>query len=103
MTSLFNLPLAAQIAIGLGAGGVAGLLHFATLGRNLQLFLDGRAMLALGLQLGRIALSVGVLVLLLRLLGLPALLAAAIALLLARQWVIGRQKRAIVLESGDAR
>lgn len=103
MNAPTSLPLLLQILAGLLAGSLLGLLHFASLDRNLQLFLTGRALAAIGLQLLRIALSVGVLVLLLRLLGLPALLAAAIALLLARQWVIGRQKRAIVLESGDAR
>jgi F1F0 ATPase subunit 2 len=101
MTPFLALPLVAQLAIGLVAGGLTGLLHFASLGRNLDLFLSGRAGTAIALQLGRLALSVGVLVLLLKALGLPALLAGALGLLLARQWVIRGQKRAI--EAANAR
>ena len=95
MTSFFVLPLAAQLALGLLIGGLVGALHFASLGCNLNLFLSGRAGMAIALQLGRLTLSVGVLVLLLKILGLPALLAGALGLLLARQWFIQRQKRAL--------
>lgn len=97
-----HLPLVLDILIGLLGGGLTGALHFRSLEGNLRLFLAGRALAAIALQLLRIMLSVVVLVLLLNIFGLPALLAGAAALLLVRQWVIRRQQKAIAASSGGA-
>lgn len=96
-----SLPLIVQLLIGLCAGALAGALHFASLQHNLRLFLDGRGAAAIGLQLARLCLTVGMLVIVLRLLGLPALLAAGLGLLLARQWVVRQQKQAIHAATGE--
>lgn len=79
-----------QLAAGLLAGLLAGLVHFTSLALNLRLFTTGRIAAALALQLLRLVLTVAVLVGLARL-GVAAVLAAAVGLLLARQWVLRRR------------
>lgn len=89
MMPWLELPLAAQLGLGLLAGALVGALHFASLALNLRLFTAGRVLPALLLQLLRVALSVAALAVLIRF-GLAALLAGAAGLLLARQLHIAR-------------
>jgi F1F0 ATPase subunit 2 len=84
-----TVALASQIAIGLIGGFLTGLLHFASLYWNARLFTSGSAGKAIALQLGRIAVTVGVLVLLARL-GFAALVAGAVAFLVARPLMVWR-------------
>src|SRR5260370_8172380 len=65
-----TLGFAAQAAVGLIAGLVVGVAHFASLWWNARLFTTGSAGKAIALQLGRIAVAVAVLTLLPRL-GFP--------------------------------
>jgi F1F0 ATPase subunit 2 len=81
--------LAGQIAVGLIAGFLTGLLHFASLWWNARLFAAGAAGKAIALQLGRIAVAVGVLTLLARL-GFAALVSGGIAFLVARPLLMWR-------------
>jgi len=81
--------LAGQIAIGLIAGFLTGLLHFASLWWNARLFTAGAAGMAIALQLARIAVAVGVLTLLARL-GFATLVSGGIAFLVARPLLIWR-------------
>jgi F1F0 ATPase subunit 2 len=81
--------LAGQIAIGLIAGFLAGVLHFASLWWNARLFTAGAAGKAIALQLGRIAVAVAVLTLLARL-GFAALLCGGLAFLVARPLLVWR-------------
>ena len=81
--------LALQIVIGLLAGFLAGVLHFASLWWNARLFTTGAAGKAIALQLGRIAVAVGVLILLARL-GFAALLCGALSFLVARPLMVWR-------------
>lgn len=86
------LPVFAQLGAGLLVGLLVGTLHFASLGLNLRLFSAGRVLPALALQLLRVGLSVALLAALIRL-GLAALLAGALGLLLARQLTLRRMRR----------
>ena len=79
--------LAGQVVIGLIAGFLTGVLHFASLWWNARLFTTGSAGKAIALQLGRIAVAVAVLTLLARL-GLAALLSGGVALLVARPFMV---------------
>lgn len=88
-----DLPLLAEawpLAAALLVGVLAGLLHFASLALNLRLFTGGRVAAGLGLQLLRLALTAAVLAGLARL-GVGAVLAGALGLLLARSWVLRRR------------
>jgi F1F0 ATPase subunit 2 len=81
--------LAGQIGIGLVAGFLAGVLHFASLWWNTRLFAAGAAVKAVALQTGRILVAVAILTLLGRL-GFAALLCGAFAFLLARPLLVWR-------------
>jgi len=81
--------VAVEIAIGLIAGFLTGVLHFASLYWNARLFTSGSAGKAIALQLGRIAVAVAVLFLLARL-GIAALVAGAVAFLVARPLMVWR-------------
>ncbi|MFT4065942.1 ATP synthase subunit I [Paraburkholderia sp.] len=83
--------LGIQIAIGLLAGVLAGLIHFAGLHWNVRLLTAGRPGRALALQLARLGALAAVFVGLARL-GPWALLCGAAGLLLARQVVLQRVK-----------
>jgi F1F0 ATPase subunit 2 len=84
-----HLPLAAQIAIGVGVGLAAGAIHFSTLHWNIRLLVSGTPAKALGLQLLRLA---GVVILfgILAKLGVWPLLCGAAGLLLARSMILRR-------------
>ncbi len=78
-----------QIVIGLVAGFLAGLLHYASLWWNTRLFAIGSATKAVLLQLARITVAVAVLTSL-ALLGFATLASSAFAFLLARPVLIWR-------------
>ena len=82
-----NMGLAGAIAF--VAGLLIGLIHFATLRRNLCFLTDGGLAKALLLQLARLALLGGVLALL-AMLGAFALLCGMLGILLARSIVLRR-------------
>jgi F1F0 ATPase subunit 2 len=84
-----TLCLAASSALGLIAGLVVGLIHFMTLRWNAQIFATGSAGTAVALQLGRIALAVGALFLLV-LVSPSASLFGAIGFLVVRGPVLRR-------------
>ena len=84
-----QLSIAGAAAIGLVAGFVAGVAHFALLSWNAQLFVDGATGKAAALQFARVALATLVLILLARL-SLYALLAGAVGFLLARALTVSR-------------
>lgn len=84
-----TVGLAAEIAIGLIAGFLTGVLHFASLWWNARLFTSGSVGKAIALQLGRIAVAVGVLILLARL-GFTALVCGGVAFLVARPLLVWR-------------
>ena len=81
--------LTGQVVIGLIAGFLTGVLHFASLWWNARLFTAGSAGKAIALQMGRIAVAVAVLTLLARL-GLAALLSGGLAFLVARPFMVWR-------------
>jgi F1F0 ATPase subunit 2 len=81
--------VAGQIVIGLIAGFLTGVLHFASLWWNARLFTTASAGKAIALQTGRIAVAVGVLTVLARL-GLAALLCGGFAFLAARPLMVWR-------------
>ncbi|MFP3504816.1 ATP synthase subunit I [Burkholderia sp. SIMBA_062] len=87
----FHSVLAAQIAIGLPVGVLAGLIHFAGLHWNVRLLSAGMPGRAIGLQLARLGALAVVLVLLARL-GPWSLLSGAGGLLLARHAMLRRVK-----------
>jgi F1F0 ATPase subunit 2 len=87
--AVITIGLFGQIVIGLIAGFIAGVLHFASLWWNVRLFTTGAAGKAIALQPGRIAVAVAILVLLARL-GFAALLCGALAFLLARPLMVWR-------------
>lgn len=85
-----TLPsLAAQFAIGLAAGMLAGAWHFVSLNWNWPLFANGKTAAALALQIARIALTCACLVILARV-GALALLAGMVGVLLARRIALRR-------------
>lgn len=81
--------LAVQVAIGLVAGFLVGVLHFASLSWNARLFTIGSAGKAIAVQMGRIAVAVAVLTLLARL-GFAVLLSSGAAFLVARLFTVWR-------------
>ena len=81
--------LAGQVVIGLIAGFLTGVLHFASLWWNARLFTTGSTGKAIALQMGRIAMAVAVLTLLARL-GLASLLSGGLAFLVARPFMVWR-------------
>jgi F1F0 ATPase subunit 2 len=81
--------LAVQIAIGLIAGFLIGVLHFGSLSWNARLFTSGSAGKAIAVQMGRIAVAVAVLTLLARL-GFAALLCGGLAFLVSRPFMVWR-------------
>lgn len=83
--------LAAQIAIGLFAGVLAGMVHFEGLRWNVRLLTAGTPGRAIGLQLARLGALAAVFVVLARL-GPWPLLCGAAGLLLARHRVLQRIK-----------
>jgi F1F0 ATPase subunit 2 len=87
MTSVLLVPLPAllsRLVIGLVAGTAAGAWHFVSLRWNWPLFASGRTAMALALQIARIALTCGFLLVLARV-GALALLAGMGGVLLARR------------------
>ncbi|NYH21022.1 N-ATPase subunit AtpR [Paraburkholderia bryophila] len=85
-----SLPsIAAQLAMGLALGTLAGAWHFMSLRWNWPLFAQGRAATALALQLSRFAVT-GALLLLLAHAGALALLAGMAGILLARTIAVRR-------------
>jgi F1F0 ATPase subunit 2 len=87
---MMGVGLTGQIVIGLVAGLLIGAFHFSSLSWNTRLFAAGAAGKAIAMQLGRIAVAVGALILLAR--GLAALLCGAFGFLVARpllQWRFG--------------
>ncbi|MFP3182430.1 MAG: ATP synthase subunit I [Paraburkholderia sp.] len=91
MTMTSHAVLAAQIATGLLAGILAGLIHFAGLRWNVRLLTAGVPGRAIGLQLARLGVLAVVFVVLARL-GPWPLLSGAAGLLLARHVVLQRVK-----------
>ena len=85
-----GVSLTGQIVIGLIAGAVLGAFHFTSLSWNTRLFTSGAAGKAIALQLGRIVVAVGALILLARFLGLAALLCGALGFLVARPLLLWR-------------
>lgn len=84
-TILDNISTAAShIILGMAAGALLGLLHFATLRWNTALYLGRNFALGLGLQVLRLA-AVGLVFFLLARLGASALLAGALGLLAVRR------------------
>jgi F1F0 ATPase subunit 2 len=81
--------LAAQFAIGLMAGMLAGAWHFVSLNWNWPLFANGKTAAALALQIARIALTCALLLILARV-GALALLAGMVGVLLARRIALRR-------------
>ncbi len=88
---------AGHAGLGLLAGCAAGLAHFATLGLNVRLLMNGASWPALGLQLARLGTLGLVFVALARLGGAPVVLGAGLGLLIARQVVL-RFARTVVGE-----
>ncbi|CAE6689693.1 ATP synthase subunit I [Paraburkholderia nemoris] len=87
-----NSPLpsiAAQLALGLSVGILAGAWHFLSLRWNWPLFASGKAMPALALQLARFALT-GALFLMLAHVGAIGLLAGMMGFLFARGVTVRR-------------
>ena len=84
-----HVGFAGEIVIGLITGLLVGAFHFASLWWNTRLFSTGAAGRAIALQLGRIAVAVGVLMLLARL-GFVALLCGALGFLVARPLLVWR-------------
>jgi F1F0 ATPase subunit 2 len=84
-----HLTWAAQVPTGLIAGFAAGLVHFSTLRRNVQLLAFGSASKALAMQLARLALMLMVLFVLAKL-GPWTLLCGALGVLVARSVVLRR-------------
>ena len=80
-------PLAAQFAIGLAAGMLAGAWHFVSLSWNWPLFANGKTATALALQIARITLTCAFLLMLVRI-GALALLAGMAGVLLARRFAL---------------
>jgi F1F0 ATPase subunit 2 len=87
---MMGVGLTGQIVIGLIAGAVLGAFHFTSLSWNTRLFTSAAAGKAIALQLGRIVVAVGALILLARLLGLAALLCGALGFLVARPLLLWR-------------
>jgi len=85
-----GVGLTGQIVIGLIAGAVLGAFHFTSLSWNTRLFTSGAAGKAIALQLGRIVVAVGALILLARFLGLAALLCGTLGFLVARPLLLWR-------------
>jgi F1F0 ATPase subunit 2 len=85
-----GIGLAGQIVIGLIVGLLLGGFHFSSLSWNTRLFAAGAAGKAIALQMGRIAVAVGALIALARLLGLAALLCGGLGFLLARPLLLWR-------------
>jgi F1F0 ATPase subunit 2 len=84
-----TIGLPGQIAIGLAAGFFAGVVHYASLRWNTQLFAAGSAVKAVLLQLARIAAAVAVLTVL-AMSGFAALVSGGLAFLVARPVLIWR-------------
>ncbi|MGI4812595.1 MAG: ATP synthase subunit I [Janthinobacterium lividum] len=89
-----HLSLLAQVPTGLIVGFAAGLGHFATLQRNVQLLASGAAAKALALQLARLGLLLVILFVLAKL-GPWTLLCGALGVLIARSVVLRRVRLAI--------
>ena len=87
---MIGAGLAGQIVIGLIAGVLLGGFHFSSGSWNARLFATGAAGTAIALQLGHIAVTVATLILLARLLGVPALLCGALGFLVARPLLLWR-------------
>jgi F1F0 ATPase subunit 2 len=87
---MMGVSLTGQIVIGLIAGAVLGAFHFTSLSWNTRLFTSGAAGKAIALQLGRIVVAVGALILLARFLGLAALLCGTLGFLVARPLLLWR-------------
>ena len=87
---MMGVGLTDQIVIGLIAGAVLGAFHFTSLSWNTRLFTSGAAGKAIALQLGRIVVAVGALILLARFLGLAALLCGTLGFLVARPLLLWR-------------
>ena len=87
---MIEVGLAGRIVIGLIAGLLVGAFHFSSLWWNTQFFTTGAAGKAIALQLVRIAVAVGVLTLLTRLLGLAALLSGGLGFMVARPLLLWR-------------
>ena len=85
-----GVGLTGQIVIGLIAGAMLGAFHFTSLSWNTRLFTSGAAGKAIALQLGRIVVAVGALILLARFLGLAALLCGTLGFLVARPLLLWR-------------
>ena len=85
-----GVGLTGQIVIGLIAGAVLGAFNFTSLSWNTRLFTSGAAGKAIALQLGRIVVAVGALILLARFLGLAALLCGTLGFLVARPLLLWR-------------
>ena len=87
---MMGVGLTGQIVIGLIAGAMLGAFHFTSLSWNTRLFTSGAAGKAIALQLGRIVVAVGALILLARFLGLAALLCGTLGFLVARPLLLWR-------------
>jgi F1F0 ATPase subunit 2 len=88
-----HLRLAAQVPTGLIAGFAAGLVHFATLRRNVVLLAFGSTRKALAMQFARLGLLLVVLFVLAKL-GPWSLLCGALGVLVARSVVLHRVRAA---------
>jgi F1F0 ATPase subunit 2 len=93
ITALASLPPLAGAAIGLAVGLALGLAHFASLRRVTALYLDGGSPArAVALQLLRLALLAGLMLLLARL-GAAPLIAGALGTILAREVILRRARK----------
>jgi F1F0 ATPase subunit 2 len=88
-----HLSLTAQIPTGLIMGVFAGLIHFSTLHRNVQLLASGSASKALAMQGARLGLLLVILLVLAKL-GPWTLLCGALGVLVARSIVLRRVRMA---------
>ncbi|MFM0649611.1 ATP synthase subunit I [Paraburkholderia bryophila] len=86
------LTLAAQLPTGLIAGFAAGLVHFSTLHRNVQLLAFGSVGKALAMQIARLGLLLVILFVLAKL-GPWTLLCGTLGVLVARSVIVHKVRR----------
>lgn len=87
LTQALFVSQALHAFLGLFAGTLLGLFHFASLRANVRLYVEGGAVRAVGIQILRFGLLVAVLAVLAKL-GAVALLAGAAGLFIARGFVL---------------
>lgn len=91
MLDRISVATTAHIVLGLAAGALVGLFHFATLRWSTTLYLDRKFALGLGLQLVRLAV-VGLVLFILAHIGAGTLLAGALGLTAVRRPFLHRAR-----------